>query len=201
MGAACPLPREILGLDAADAAPLLLGALLVVDERAGRIVEVEAYGGRDDAASHAHRGRTRRNGSMFARAGTLYCYRSHGIHTCANVVTGEEGDPQAVLIRAVEPVRGLAAMRADRPLARREADLTNGPGKLCEALGISLGHDGVDLCSSGAPVRLVAGEAVPPDDVVVGTRVGISRAVELPWRFHVEGSRFVSKARSSTARR
>jgi DNA-3-methyladenine glycosylase len=193
------MPREELVGHAPEVAPALLGALLVVGDRAGRIVEVEAYGGADDPASHAHRGRNARNASMFGGAGTLYCYRSHGLHTCANVVTGRPGDPQAVLVRAVEPLRGISGMWGDRPRARREVELTNGPGKLCAALGIALGHDGTDLCAPGAAVQLHLGERVPADLVVVSTRVGVTRAVERPWRFHVAGSAFVSRPRSAAA--
>jgi DNA-3-methyladenine glycosylase len=192
------MPREELLGHALEVAPALLGALLVVGDRAGRIVEVEAYGGTDDPASHAHRGRNARNASMFGDAGTLYCYRSHGLHTCANVVTGHRGDPQAVLVRAVEPLRGISDMWGDRPRARREVELTNGPGKLCAALGIALDHDGTDLCAPGAAVQLLRGDRVPADRVVVTTRVGITRAAERPWRFHVAGSAFVSRPRSAT---
>jgi DNA-3-methyladenine glycosylase len=167
-----------------------------VGDRAGRIVEVEAYGGQDDPASHAYRGRSARNAAMFAAAGTLYCYRSHGVHTCANVVTGCSGDPQAVLVRAVEPVRGTAGMWRDRPRARREVELTNGPGKLCAALGIALRHDGTDLCAPGVAVQLLLGDRVRGDQVVASARVGITRAADRPWRFHVLGSPFVSRPRT-----
>jgi len=184
-----PLSRLQLAGNAVDVAPRLLNALLVVGDRVGRIVEVEAYGGADDAASHAHRGRTARNSSMFGPPGTLYCYRSYGIHVCANVATGREGDGQAVLVRAVEPVEGIEAMRsarsASRPGARRDAELANGPGKLCEALGITLAMDGADLCDERSPVRLMVDATPPPLRPQAGTRVGITRAVERPWRFAV----------------
>jgi DNA-3-methyladenine glycosylase len=188
-----PLARSLLAGHAAEVAPGLLGALLVVGGRVGRVVEVEAYGGADDPASHAHRGRSERNASMYAEAGTLYCYRSHGLHVCANVVTGGAGIPQAVLIRAVEPVRGVETMWGLRPRARREVDLTNGPGKLCAALGIQLAHDGTDLCAPAPPVQLLQGGAVTRERVLCSPRVGISRAVDRPWRFLLEGSSFVSR--------
>jgi DNA-3-methyladenine glycosylase len=130
---------------------------------------------------------------MFAEAGTLYCYRSHGIHTCCNIVTGAEGEAQAVLIRAIEPVCGIESMRAERPRVRRDADLANGPGKLCQAMGIELAHDGVDVCDPSAPVRLVEGPPIGTDRVARTPRVGISAGVDLPWRFVVAGSRLVSR--------
>lgn len=166
-----------------EVAPRLLNTLLAVGGRVGRIVEVEAYGGSEDPASHAARGPTARNASMFARAGLLYVYRSYGIHWCANLVTGAEGHASAVLVRAVEPLSGIEGMRRDRPQARRDADLANGPGKLCAALGITGDHDGVDLLDGDAPVRWLTDHTPPPRRVLNTPRVGISRAADLPWRF------------------
>ncbi len=168
-----------------DVARGLLNALLVVGGRIGRIVEVEAYGGADDPASHAHRGPTPRNRSMFASPGTLYVYRSYGLHWCANVVSGAVGSPSAVLVRAVAPVAGLESMRRDRPRARTDRDLANGPGKLCAALGITGSDDGADLLDPSARVRLVRDDVLAPCDPVVSPRVGISVEVERPWRFRV----------------
>lgn len=128
-------------------APDLLGLLLVCGERSGRIVEVEAYGGRDDPASHAARGPTPRAAIMFGEPGRLYVYRSYGIHWCANVVAHDGTDAGAVLVRAVEPVAGIEAMWADRPAARRATDLASGPGRLCQALGI-VGAHGERTCST-----------------------------------------------------
>jgi len=179
-----------------EVAPSLLHSLLCVGDRVGRIVEVEAYGGEEDPASHAHRGRTDRNASMFGPPGRLYCYRSYGIHTCANVVTGAEGDGQAVLVRAVEPLgsdAALAAMRGARPAARRVVDLANGPGKLCAALDITLDDDGTDMCDPTARVTLRSDGLAPPVQVASGARVGISRATERRWRFWVPGSAYVSR--------
>ena len=190
-------------------APRLLGLLLVCGDRAGRIVEVEAYEGADDPASHAFRGPTPRNGVMFGPHGHLYVYRSYGMHWCANVVCGPAGEASAVLLRAVEPVAGIEAMWADRPRARRESDLASGPGKLCAALGIDARHDGADLLDAASPVRLALPEAGPtrPDDagpgaaepgpgvVLSGPRVGITRAVERPWRFALAGNAHVSRPR------
>ncbi|MEZ5180702.1 MAG: DNA-3-methyladenine glycosylase [Acidimicrobiales bacterium] len=169
-------------------APDLLNLLLVRGDRAGRIVEVEAYGGERDPASHAFRGPTPRAAIMFGEVGRLYVYRSYGIHWCANVVAhGGEG-AGAVLIRAVEPVAGVAAMRAARPTARREVDLANGPGKLCAALAITGDDLGADLLGPAGGVRLVDDGVPPPSDPVVGPRIGISVAKDLPWRFSVPGS-------------
>ncbi len=167
-------------------APALLGALLVVERDgtllSGRIVETEAYTA-GDPASHSFRGETARNAVMFGPAGHLYVYRSYGIHWCANVVTGGDGDGQAVLIRALEPVEGIDVMRARRD-GRPDRDLTNGPGKLCAALGLDGDDDGAALTAT-SPIRIVDDGTPPPTDVLAGPRVGITRAVEVPWRFRV----------------
>jgi DNA-3-methyladenine glycosylase len=173
-----PVERTLLRGDAPAVAPLLLGKLLVHGACVGRIVEVEAYTA-DEPASHSFSGRTERNAVMFGPPGHLYCYRSYGIHVCANVVTGAEGDGQAVLIRALDAVEGIDVMRRRRGGGRPLAD---GPGKLCQALGIELGHDGVDACSGDHPGLFDDGTPPPPDPVV-GPRVGISKAVDLPWRW------------------
>jgi len=144
----------------------------------GRIVETEAYTA-DDPASHSFRGRTARNEVMFGPAGHLYVYLSYGIHCCANVVTGAEGDGQAVLIRAVEPFDGAEQMferRGRHPLA-------DGPGKLCQALGIGLADNGTDLDSHASAIRIFDDGTPPPADPTVGPRVGITKAVDVPWRF------------------
>ena len=170
-------------------APLLLNKLLVTsDGRAGRIVEVEAYWGAQDPASHAYRGQTVRNSTMFRRGGHLYVYRSYGMHWCANVVCGPPGEAQAVLLRALEPVHGLDLMRAARWRGQKrqdDRDLCRGPGRLCEALGITKSHDGADLTGRSAPVW-VADDGVPPPESPQGSaRVGISVGTDLPWRFAV----------------
>ena len=164
-------------------APALLGTVLVVERGgvlvAGRIIETEAYTA-DDPASHSFRGRTSRNEVMFGPAGHLYVYRSYGIHWCANVVTGADGDGQAVLLRAVDPVEGVDEMlrrRGRRPLA-------DGPGKLCQAFGVDGDDDGTDLCGPG-PIRILDGGAGPPVVPVAGPRVGITKAVDTPWRFRI----------------
>ncbi|MGI9605885.1 MAG: DNA-3-methyladenine glycosylase [Acidimicrobiales bacterium] len=176
-----------LGRHSSDVAPTLLGAILEAPCGIGRIVEVEAYGGADDPASHAFRGATPRSQIMFGPAGRLYVYLIYGMHHCANVVTGADGDGQAVLIRGIEPLVGIEAMRNNRPKARRDRDLANGPGKLCAALGIGRAHDGLDLLDTASSVRLRPGEPVDPDLVVTSSRIGISVAQEFPWRWYVRG--------------
>ena len=143
-----------------------------------RITEVEAYKGSDDPASHAYRGRTGRNGSMFERPGTLYVYRSYGIHWCANVAAGPEGVGWGILFRGGEIVDGLGVARTRRG---RERDLANGPGKLTQALGVDHSHDGTFLFDGSSPIRLEPGE--PPALLMATPRVGISRAIDRPWRF------------------
>lgn len=165
----------------------------MVGQRAGRVVEVEAYLGTDDPASHAFRGPTPRTEVMFGPAGHLYVYFSYGMHWCANVVGGEEGSAAAVLIRAVHPVAGIELMRSARPAARRDVDLTNGPAKVCQALGIDGAMDGIDVAVEGSAVVLVDDGVPPPEVATTGPRVGISRAVELPWRFSVPRDPFRSR--------
>lgn len=171
---------DVLGRTSLEAAPLMLGRRL--EARIGGVVaavvltEVEAYMGRDDPASHAHRGRTPRNEAMFGPAGTLYVYRSYGIHWCMNVVCGPEGVAMAVLLRGGTPLEGTPAM--ERRRGRRE-HLTDGPGKLCQALGVSGDHDGTSVVTG--PVRL--GERVLDGEIETTPRVGISKAVDRPWRF------------------
>lgn len=164
---------------------MLLNKLLVCnlggEAVAGRIIEVEAYD-QDDPASHTFRGRTERNAAMFGPPGHLYVYLSYGIHHCANVVVGGEGQGEAVLIRSVEVVEGLDAARRRRG-NRELGDLTNGPGKLSQAFGLDLSHDGQDLCSSNGLIRLVDDGMLPPRSPQVGPRVGLTKAVDTPWRF------------------
>lgn len=186
-----PLPLEFYRRPADLLAPLLLNKLLATrDGRAGRIVEVEAYAG-DDPASHAFRGRTARNATMFGPAGHLYVYFTYGMHWCANAVCGQDGEGTAVLLRALEPLTGLDLMWRARPRARSERELCSGPARLTQALGISGSQDGVDL-ARGA-VRILEDGTPPPPDPVVTTRVGITRAVEMPWRWYVPGNPHVSR--------
>lgn len=181
-----PLPPAFYDRDPAIVARALLGAVLRADDGhgivSGRIVETEAYLGPHDPACHAVVGRTARTWHLFGPPGTAYVYFIYGMHWCVNAVTREEGFGSAVLIRALEPLAGLDRMRARRPRARRDADLCNGPGKLCAALGIDRTVDGRTLCG-GSPVTILAGDAVTDDQLLVGPRVGISRAVDWPLRF------------------
>jgi DNA-3-methyladenine glycosylase len=187
--------------DPVDIAPWLLNKVVVKGERAGRIVEVEAYKGAIDPASHAYRGTTRRTAVMFGRPGFLYVYFTYGMHWCANVVTGPEGQASALLIRALAPLRGLDEMRHAREAARRDRDLCNGPAKLCQALGITGADNGTDLLArrraadgdGAAVVRLLDDGTPPPERPAQGKRIGISVAKDEPWRFWVPGDENVSR--------
>lgn len=179
------LTRRFYARDPLVVAPDLLNKVLVHGGRAGRIVEVEAYRGTDDPASHAYRGPTPRTEVMFGPPGRLYVYFTYGMHWCANAVTSEDGVAGAVLIRALEPLRGIAEMEAARPAARRVADLANGPAKACQALGIDGTHDGTDLTRAEHGITILDDGAVPPEAPLAGPRVGISAATDRPWRFSV----------------
>jgi DNA-3-methyladenine glycosylase len=181
------LTREFFARPVHEVAPELIGATLLVDCVGGRIVEVEAYD-QDDPASHGFRGRTARTASMFGPPGHAYVYRSYGVHWCLNLVCAEEGRAEAALVRALEPTSGLDVMRARRGLGAPRA-LCSGPGKLCQALGISRALDGLPL--DEPPFELLAREAEPP--LAVGRRIGITRAVEHPWRYGLAGSAFLSR--------
>jgi DNA-3-methyladenine glycosylase len=170
-----------------EVAPDLIGAVLLFDGVGGRIVEVEAYHHTDPAA-HSFNGQTPRNAVMFGPPGFAYVYRSYGIHWCLNFVCEPAGSASAVLIRAIEPLEGVGRMRRRRGL-RDERLLCSGPGRLCEALGISIAHNGLPL--NKPPFKLIAREA--PPDVLAGVRIGITRATDLPWRYGLKGSKFLSK--------
>jgi DNA-3-methyladenine glycosylase len=186
-----PLPpklrRSFFDRPVLNVAPELIGATLLVDGVGGRIVEVEAYHHTDPAA-HSYRGPTDRNAVMFGPPGVAYVYRSYGIHWCLNFVCEEEGSASAVLIRALEPIEGLAAMRRRRGVAA-ERLLCSGPGKLCEALGVTHRHNGLPLDRAPFELRARASKVV----LVRGVRIGITKAVEKPWRYGLKGSRFLSK--------
>jgi DNA-3-methyladenine glycosylase len=185
------LPLAFFRRDPREVAPALLNKILAgPDGRRGRIVEVEAYCGADDPAAHSYRGRTQRNASMFGPAGHLYVYFTYGMHWCANVVCGEVGEGVGVLLRALEPVAGLEAMRAARPKARTDRDLCRGPARLAQAMGITGVHDGLSVRSG--PYRVLEDGVPPPDLPTAGPRIGISVAVDAPWRWHVPGNRYVS---------
>lgn len=170
-----------------EVARALIGAQVYVDGVGGRIVETEAYD-REDPASHSYSGPTERNGVMFGPPGRVYVYRSYGIHWCLNFVCREEGHGAGVLIRAIEPLQGLDVMRERRGLDD-ERLLCAGPGRLAQALGITRDFNGLRL--DRAPFALRPREK--PVSVLAGPRIGISKAVDLPWRFGLAGSRFLSK--------
>jgi DNA-3-methyladenine glycosylase len=160
--------------------------------RSGRIVEVEAYCGGEDPGSHAYRGETARNRTMFGPPGGLYVYFTYGIHWCGNVVCGETGVGVAVLLRALAPVAGIDAMWAARPAARRDRDLCSGPAKLCQALGLDRAFDGADLVTGDRGVVVADDGTLPPTDPVQTTRIGLSAGAEHPWRWYVAGDPNVS---------
>ena len=176
-----------------ETAPRLLGAVLRHGDVAVRVTEVEAYAGEADPGSHAYRGRTRRNATMFGPPGHLYCYFTYGMHVCCNVVCGPEGSASAVLLRAGEVVDGIGLARERRPRAS-DRDLARGPARLCNALGITLEHDGTDL--TVGPVTLTAGSA--PEHVSSGPRVGLRAAADRPWRFWATGEPTVSTYRPAS---
>jgi len=197
------LPASFFARSPLEVAPELLGCLLVRESgrtrRVGRIVEVEAYlGDGSDAASHAHRGQTRRNAAMFGPPGRFYVYRSMGIHHCVNVVCEPPGTGAAVLLRAVEPLEGLVAMRRARG-GRPDRELGNGPGKLCQAFGIDMRHDATSALAP--PIRVERAPAPVAAPVMAGPRIGISRASDLPYRFFLDASRDVTRAPQNRAAR
>lgn len=182
-----PLPPDFFRRPAHLVAPDLIGATLLVDGAGGLIVETEAYD-HEDPASHSFAGRTARNAAMFGPAGRAYVYRSYGIHWCLNFVCGAAPTGCAVLIRALAPKAGIAAMQARRGMEDLR-DLCRGPGRLCQALGITGALDGQPL--DRPPFALGAREGV--FGVVAGPRIGITRGVETPWRFGLAGSPFLSR--------
>ena len=203
------LPRELLTGGALAAVRSLLGAVVVAEDASGlvavRLTELEAYEGGRDPGSHAYRGRTRRNAVMFGPAGHLYVYFSYGMHWCANVVCGPDGEASAVLLRAGEVVAGAGQARTRRPAARRDVDLARGPARLASALGLDGSHDGLDLLAPRAGVRLEAGaEPVSADRVRTGPRVGVAGpggdGLAFPWRFWLDGEPTVSPYRQGRPR-
>lgn len=181
------LTKQFFARSVHSVAPELIGATLLVDGIGGTIVEVEAYD-HEDPAAHGYRGHTRRNAAMFGPPGHLYIYRSYGIHWCANLVCEEEGVAAAVLLRALEPTRGFDEMRVRRGLDESRL-LCAGPGRLCQALGLTREHDGLPL--DEPPFELHERKDVP--EIVAGPRIGITRAADLPWRYGLAGSPYVSK--------
>ena len=181
------LTRKFFARSVHVVAPDLIGATLLVDGVGGIITEVEAYHHTEPAA-HSFNGPTPRNMLMFGPPGFLYVYRSYGIHWCMNFVCEKEGSASAVLIRAIEPTHGIPAMRRRRGL-HDERMLSSGPGKLCEAMAVTDKHNGLALDTP--PIEVYARTRKP--DIVSGIRIGITKAVELPWRYGLKGSKFMSK--------
>ncbi|HVE79975.1 MAG TPA: DNA-3-methyladenine glycosylase [Gemmatimonadaceae bacterium] len=202
-GAGRILPRAFYDRETERVARDLLGAVLECTTAdgvaSGRIVETEAYLGEHDEACHAVVGETLRTGPLYGAPGTAYVYFIYGVHWCFNAVTRAAGLPSAVLVRAVEPLEGLALMRARRPRASTDRELTNGPGKLCQALGIEGRLNRVPL--QRAPLVIREGVSVADEAVVVTPRVGISRAADWPLRYLVKESPFVSRTPPTFFRR
>ena len=182
------LPRSFYARNSDEVARDLLGKILVHGPCAGIIVETEAYLGNDDLASHAAIGITNRNRIMFGPPGHAYVYLAYGMHECTNVVANAPG---AVLIRALEPVEGLALMRSRRPSAKTDRDLTSGPGKLTQALGVTRALNGVDMTRGNYVV--IDRKPVTQIEIDVGPRIGITKCADLPLRFTVKGNKFVSR--------
>jgi DNA-3-methyladenine glycosylase len=204
------LKREFYTRPLITVAKELLGKILVKKEDtlisaktqtsnaflAGRIVEVEAYDGSVDQAAHTFIGKTKRNEIMFQEGGYLYVYFTYGVHFCSNVVTGKAGQGTAVLIRALEPVSGIEEMiknrfRRDLKNEKEKLNLTNGPGKICQAFKINRDHYGADL--TGNEIFIIDQPAVNNKDIIVTKRIGISKSVDLPWRFYIKDNPWVSR--------
>ena len=189
------LDREFFARSVHEVAPALIGCTLLVDGVGGPIVEVEAYD-HEDPASHGFRGETARNRSMFGPPGHAYVYRSYGIHWCLNLVCQEKGVAAAVLLRGLEPAHGVEEMRARRDLDEPRL-LCSGPGRLCQALAVTEEHDGLPLDLPPFELRARAEEP----ELVTGPRVGITQAADLPWRYGLAGSPFLSRNFRASARR
>ena len=191
-----PLPAAFYDRETECVARDLLGAVIECRTpdgvASGRIVETEAYVGEHDPACHAAAGKTERTRWLYGPPGTAYVYFIYGVHWCFNAVTRSAGEPSAVLVRAVEPTSGIELIRRRRPAARTDRDLTNGPGKLCAALGIDGRHNGLRL--DRLPLRIRAGQPVPDSDVIVSPRIGITKAADWPLRWHIADNAYVSKA-------
>jgi DNA-3-methyladenine glycosylase len=188
------LSRSFYARDVCEVAQDLLGKVLVRGNLAARIVEVEAYGGAEDPGSHASRGISKRNATMFGKPGCLYVYFTYGMHWCANVVCGNEGEGAAVLLRAAAPLAGIEEMRRRRPKARSDVDLLSGPAKLCQAFAIDGAMDGADI-TTGESGLVIVDDGEKAERVVSSTRIGLSKGAELPWRWYVAGDRNVSSHR------
>jgi DNA-3-methyladenine glycosylase len=188
-----PLSRAFYNRAATTVAPRLLNKVLAsADGRSGRIVEVEAYVGAIDPAAHTYRGKTPRNAIMFGPPGHMYVYFTYGMHWCCNCVSGPQGDGCGVLIRALEPLHGIAKMREARPRTANDRDLCRGPARLTQAMGIDRAQNGIDLVVPLDGFAIVDDGVPPPKDLVGSTRIGISQGKDFPWRWSVPGNRYVS---------
>jgi len=205
------IPREFFARPSVEVAPDLLGCVLEHETAEGlvavELTEVEAYAGRSDPASHAYRGKTRRNAVMFGPPGHAYVYFTYGMHFCVNMVClGEEGSASAVLLRAGAIIAGEDLARARRvrgPGVVASRDLARGPARLCQALDIDRSQDGADVCVPSSPLRMLSGAGHPARSakILTGPRVGVSSAAEIPWRFWYEGDPTVSAYRPHVPRR
>jgi DNA-3-methyladenine glycosylase len=189
------LPAAFYARDTEIVARELLGCILECRSAdgvaSGRIVETEAYVGEHDLACHATAGRTQRTEPLYGPPGIAYVYFIYGVHWCFNAVTRREGQPSAVLVRALEPLEGIDLMRRRRPAARRDIDLTNGPGKLCAALGIDVRHNARPLQSP--PIMILRGQAVPGHRILITPRIGIRESADWPLRWIVADCPYVSR--------
>lgn len=194
------LPRKFYVRNVLTVAGSLPGNILVRKKGkklyAGRIVEVEAYDGAIDEAAHSFKGKTKRNEVMFGQGGCLYVYFTYGSHFCCNVVTGKKGEGAAVLIRALEPIKGIKHMSINRYSTdllneKKKYNLTSGPGKVCKAIEINSSDNCIDL--TGDKIFILAAGLKPGEEIITSTRIGITRSVELPWRFFIKDNPFVSR--------
>ncbi len=194
------LPKNFYQKDPVKLAPKLLGKIMVrklgSKYLTGKIVEVEAYRGKDDQAAHTYSGKTKRNEVMFREGGYLYVYFTYGMHFCSNIVCDKKDEGAAVLIRAIEPIEEIETMAFNRYgkniiSEKEKINLTNGPAKLCEALKIKREENGLDLTKE--QIFLVEGEKIPKQEIVATKRIGIKKSVELPWRFYIKDNPYVSQ--------
>ena len=194
------LPQKFYTRNVLKVAKELLDKILVIKKGnkilSGKIVEVEAYDGSCDEAAHTYIGKTKRNEVMFETGGLLYVYFTYGMYHCSNVVTGKENERTAVLLRAIEPIDGIEEMALNRfgekqITEKQKSNLTNGPGKLCMALGIDKSHNGTSLIED--KIYILNNRKIPEDKIVTTTRIGITKSIELPWRFYIKANPYVSK--------
>lgn len=199
-----PLPRSFFDRPVLEVAPDLLGRFVVHRTEAGtvtaRLTEVEAYDGPNDPGSHAFRGRSKRNGTMFGPPGHVYVYFTYGMYHCMNLVCGPAGMPTGILLRAAEITDGAELARKRRPTAKADRELARGPARLVESLGVTRGDDGADVCGDG-PLTARHGAAVPKELIRTGPRVGLRDAPDFPWRFWIDGDPTVSVYRPHVPKR